>query len=401
MTLNIMGDRLILNEHPFQPMRLGRGARRGRNTIDIIGQEYGSPEDMGIVASNIHGLNDLRNIPIAFKSTRFPDNLVGWFVIQNAQAVHNPQTNRVATVDWVINVTEVSNNFDVRMIADTWPNTQSGGAERAGRIRYGIPDIVKGSQFVAATQTVVSSLFADRFGHMMRVFKPTDDMIVDGFKYTLDVDSAHYGQPYLMFDDEQVIGLTPWTNMPDKWTIGNGFIELEYENSQLIARGRVAADSLAFPVYDNDLGGIRRDLPDANNRVFVTMNTPTHCGLRVATGESSISGKYLDFVCNRGDNAITIIKTGFPRIRIGMIDALRPSSNRFYLYRKIGSTVFQMGSNDYTETTVESDYAMLMDDDKNIGYIQANYSGGVASSTLLIEHEIWLGSLSASVRVAR
>ena len=401
MTLNIMGDRLILNEHPLQPMRLGRGARRGRNTIDIIGQEYGSPENMGIVASNVHGLNDLRNIPIAFKSTRFPDNLVGWFVIQNAQAVHNPQTNRVATVDWVINVTEVSNNFDVRMIADTWPNTQSGGSERAGRIRYGIPNITKGSQFVAATQTVDSTQYTDRLGHVMRVFRPSVAQIADGFKYTLDVDSAHCGQPYIMFDDEQVIGLTPWTNMPDKWTIGNGFIELTYENSQLTARGRVAADSLVFPLYDNDSGGTRRDLPDANNRVFVTMNTPTHCGLRVATGESSISGKYLDFVCNRGDNAITVIKTGFPRIRIGMIDALRPSSNRFYLYRKIGSTVFQMGSNDYTETTVESDYAMLMDDDKNVGYIQANYSGGVASSTLLIEHEIWLGSLSASVRVAR
>ena len=44
MTLNVMGDRLILNEHPLQPVRLGRGARRGRNTIDIIGQEYGSPD---------------------------------------------------------------------------------------------------------------------------------------------------------------------------------------------------------------------------------------------------------------------------------------------------------------------------------------------------------------------
>ena len=357
--------------------------------------------DHQIVASNIQGLNDIRNIPIAFKSTRFPNNLVGWFVIQNAQAVHNPQTTRTATVDWVINVTEVSNNFDVRMIADTWPNTQDGGSERAGRIRYGIPNIAKGSQFVAATQVVPSTQYTDRLGHMMRVFRPSADQIADGFKYTLDVDSAHYGQPYLMFDDEQVIGLTPWTNMPDKWTIGNGFIELKYENSQLTAQGRVVADSLIFPTYDADSGGTQRGLPDANNRVFVTMNTPTHCGLRVATGESSISGKYLDFVCNRGDNAITIIKTGFPAMRIGMIDAERPASNQFYLFHKIGSTVFQMGSNDYSQVTIQGDFAMRMDDDKNVGYIQANYSGGVADSTLLAEHEIWLGSLSASVRVAR
>ena len=356
---------------------------------------------MGIVASNIHGLNDLRNIPIAFKSTRFPNNLVGWFVIQNAQSSYNPQTTRTGTVDWIISVTEISNNFDVRMIADTWPNSQASGSQRAGRIRYGMPNITKGSQFVAATTTVQSTQYLDRLGHMMRVFRPSLSQIAEGFKYTLDVDSAHCGQPYLMFDDKQVIGLTPWTNMPDKWTIGNGFIELEYENSELTVRGRVAADSIILPMYDNDSGGTRRDLPDANNRIFVTMNTPTHCGLRIITGESDISGKYIDFVCNRGDNAITIVKTGFPPLRIGMIDAERPGSNRFYLYHKVGSTVFQMGSNVYSETTILGDYAMRMDSSKNVGYIQANYSGGVASSTLLVEHEIWLGSLSASVRVAR